>query len=352
MRIGLYFVVSLILLDVVIGSMFQGDAASPRDMSRPEQFLFEGRSVESKLRTMASFSASPRSAMRSGWVDDVYARAERVPGARADAARSTVYGLSFSNQLGRALAGIDAGLDVRLISGPAAPLSHSVYAYERDPEAAELEVVVLGILLDQLPALLSMHEGGVTFRLPHAYQYPRYIPDEDAPGWVEPVLRRYADFEAALAEPQRWAAFRDQLAAHDAYFGWILFDGTVFDRSFVVGLARRSWARHRQQDVELGWASDSGSEVLTTARALLSRFADLAGERGHRAVVILFNARGNAAAERALAAHLEAEHVLYVRSTPICPATDARNFVSDGHFSERCNAALARAVAERLALVR
>lgn len=348
LRVAVWILVCLVVLDVLAVGLFDRGQVEPRKMSRPQLYLFEGRAIETKLRAMAPFAEASASALRAGWVDDVYQRAELVPGASPGARSATIYGLSFSNQVGRALAAQEPGLSLRLVSGPAAPLSHSVYAYERDPEVRSMDIAVVGVLLDQLPALRAMHEGGVSFRLPHAYQLPRYRLEASELVLVEPVLRSFADFEHALAVPSAWAGFRDQLSADDDYFHGAVFDARPPQRSFVLGLARRSWARHRQLAIERGWESDPDSEVLATARALLSRFADLARAREQRVLVVLFNARGHAPAEHALAGHLARIGVPHVSSSPICPVTDARNFVGDGHFTERCNQALARAVAAEL----
>jgi hypothetical protein len=347
-RIALWLVLCLVVLDLLVVGLFDRGQAAPSDMSRPQLYIFGGRAIETKLRAMAPFSKANRSALRAGWVDDVYGRAERVAGASPGARSATVYGLSFSNQMGRALAAMEPGLSLRLVSGPAAPLSHSVYAFERDPEARSTDIAVVGVLLGQLPALRAMHEGGVTFRLPHAYQHPRYRLEDGELVLIEPALRSFADFERALAVPAVWAGFRDQLAAHDDYFDAAVFDARPPQRSFVLGLARRSWARHRQLEIERGWETDPDSEVLATARALLSRFAEVARARQQRSLVVLFNARGHALAESELAGHLARMGVPHVRSTLVCPATDARNFVGDGHFTKRCNEGLARVVAAEL----
>ena len=85
------------------------------------------------------------------------------------------YGMSFSNNVSRAMKTIDPRITLRLIAGPSAPPNYSFAAYNLDRGQHKADVVILGILASSVPGMSSI--TGMTWgsEVPAPFTFPKYV---------------------------------------------------------------------------------------------------------------------------------------------------------------------------------
>ena len=345
--------VFLAFADIAINALF-AMPSDPTQEPRPLQRFFDyGRSIEGKLRLMIGpEDASSHPLLRAAWIDQTAGSAgeEGWDLARnGQGLRIAVYGMSFVLNICREVASLDNTVVLRLLGGPNAPLSHSHALYMRDRGGRGADVVVLGVLASSVPALHSAAHMTWNFEAPSAYTYPRYWLAGGRLEQASSPVSSLKDLRAALLDPARWRAFRNDLRQQDAFFSPSLFDATVLDRSAIVRILRRSLAHRSKRAVidrfhdEHGFRAKSG--IVELAGALAVDFARAVNEDGSTPVILLINDLGYGDhLFRALAPALDAAGIAYVSTHEMAPVTDPANFVGDGHFTKITE----RVIAEQL----
>ncbi len=346
----IWTVAALAILDVGVGRLFPPtDPRSGRSGGRLVQYFNYGWSVEAKLRRMVGPSDAESAPITlAGWTGkpDVVHLAKDTGQAEPGWPEVSFYGMSFSNYVGEELVEQEPRLRVRLLAGPAAPPSHSFALFETD-RGADSEVVVLAILASSVHALQTTTGLTWQFEAPAPYTYPNYWTDGAGRLVSEPA--RFEDPAAlreALADPGLWATYLEDLRRRDGGYSDLLVPASPLDSSTIARLLRRavaqskqSWLRDRIRSADM-FRPDSG--VAATLSALTVKFAEMARELGKRPFVLLIEDRGyDGSLERLLGPTLRAEAVPYLNTHSVCPATDPRNFVSDGHFTTECNRKIA-----------
>src|SRR5271157_1223059 len=124
----------LVGFEVTVNSLFP----YPTDPRQPPSgrlvvYFDYGRSIEGKIRRLVGPTDETSGPLaNAGWIDgdDIAKQPDRA--SRSDAMLVSVYGMSFSSQVGTTMAELDPRITPRLFGGPAAPPNHSYASYQRD----------------------------------------------------------------------------------------------------------------------------------------------------------------------------------------------------------------------------
>ena len=286
--------------------------------------------------------------------NDRTAKGDRL---KALLARGAVF--AHEDLLDRAIADYDAALRldptlaVSTFDGPAAPPNHSFAGYMLEREQLDADVVVFGILASSVPKLPTLTMMTSTYEAPCVYTYPRYrlAGDELQATW--PTVVSLADLRAARNDPAKWNAYVNELAANDAYYAPYLLRSTWLDHSALARIAWRALAQRHLRTVGERYHTAAGytddPDLLPVLRQMVATFAKTAREDGRTPVVLLFNDRGYGDdLYRGVAPVLDRDHIPYVSSHTIAPATDHQNFVADGHFTPANDEKIAKAFVDLL----
>jgi hypothetical protein len=334
----LWAVLWIAAADLVLGRMFPLPTDSFEQPRGIQRFFSHGRSVEGKVRAMVQ----PDDA-RSAWIvpEGWLATLPRKPQPTAPSGPSQVlvasYGQSFTKRLLEAAAAVDKRIELRQLDAPSAPLGHSYAAYQRDRGRHQAQVVVIGVLSSALPLLTTMTPMTWGFESPYPYTYPRYTLNDGLLREWTPSIASLADFRGALADSSKWAAFRNELWAHDAAYRPWVFDQNILDRSVTGRLFRRAIGQRHQNEFLAGFHSGESFNnelgILDVAEALLTRFAETARADGRVPYVFLFDNRDQGdRLSRALGPRLRARSIPFLSSAEIAPAKQPASFSADGHF--------------------
>ena len=350
----IWTVLALLAADLVVGRVFRPPGSPTVEPSALQRYFEYGRSVQGKLRAMVGpDDASTAPVARAGWLrNPEFAAALKRP-TRSDHLLIAAYGQSFTKHIVEDAARLDPRVELRLLAGPAAPLSHSYALYDSDRQSHEAPVVVIGVLASALPQLATLTPMTWGFEAPTPYMYPRY---RVVGGRLEaraPPLQTLDDLRATLADPKRWAALRDLLATEDAAFDPVTFGEDLFDHLTLGRMVRRALGHQHQVSFTARYHDGSGFKnqdgIIDVARALLQDFGRTAVADGRLPIVLLFDDRGYAGhLDAVLARSLDEAHIAYLSSDPIAPASDLNNFVPNGHFTPAIDERLARAFLERV----
>ncbi|UUX96833.1 hypothetical protein [Aquabacterium sp. J223] len=347
------------LIDVAINLAFRVPA-DPRQKPGTLANYFEyGRSVEAKLRrSLGPDDERAADIAVAGWIDRDCTRA-----VKGEPGRTTIafYGMSFSNQVGDALAELDPSVHTVYFAGPSAPPNHSMGCFHlRQAKAGDAgddpaSVQVLGVLASSVKGLLSMTGATTGFEGPAPFTYPRYrLDDQGRLQATQPLVRSTADWREVMADPQRWGAFKQQLAQHDRFYDPLLFDAGVGDRSAIVRMLRRAWAQHSSRDLADSVLGPDGfsadPEIGPVLQALVLDFAQRSRAAGKRPVVLLLHdGQSGDALHRLLSPVLTAHGVDHVSTHEVAPTSDRANFIGDGHFTPLANLRIAAELRKQLA---
>jgi len=354
--IGVWMLATLAALDVAINVLFP----PPDDLnvapSRIRAYFEYGRSVEGKVARLIGASDLTAGPLASaGW-------RSRPPGPEVPTGPRpgsnlllANYGMSFSAQVGEALAKIDRKLTLRYWGGPAAPPNCAYAYYLADRGRHDADVVMLGVLSNRVAAMESTSGMNNSFEGPAPYTFPKY--ELDGSGnlrVIEPTIRTLAELRAALAEPGRRKALIAEMREHDAYYARYLFDRNILDSSALLRMIRRALAHRHDRAVESRTYTDAGyvaySVAVRSLRHMVKAFGASVRRDGKLPVVLLLHTRGYSDhLYTILADVLATDDIPYVSTHTICPANDSTNYIADGHFTPEANGRIARALADVLA---
>lgn len=343
----------LLLFDAAAGWFF-AVPSDPRQQAPALANYFDyGRSVAGKLeRLVGADDARSAPIVRAGWIDRECTRPPRpAPPGKIGV---TVYGMSFTQHVARAMHALDPRIHPDNRAGPGAPLSHSVACADavrvagRDPN----RIRIVGVLGSSLDRLLTL--GGLTtsFEAPMPFTFPRYRLAEGGNLTVEQPLVRGPD--GFRDRKQREAYFR-QLAADDLFYERWLMEADPADHSVVGRMLRRAWAQREAQRRLTRHVLPDGRhlspEVAEIAARLLLRFAQSARSEGAVPIVLLLADQTGAPdmLDRDLAPLLVKHRIAFVSSRAIAPNNDPGNFTADGHFTPEVDERLARRVLQLVA---
>ena len=338
----------LILLDAVIGFTTANPfVAAAGDVGRLGNYFNYGRSVEGKVQGMLNgVDAHPLA--KAGWIEAPSDQPRR-PGQEQDLLIAA-YGMSFAAHIVHGMADDDPRIAVRFAGGPGATLSHSYTMYLADRGHHDAKVVVLGILASSIPGLVTVSHMTWNFEAPSPHFYPRFQWKNGKLERYDPSIRSLDDLKLAVSDRRRWSALKSELAQHDAFYDPLVF-GSFLDESAVIRLARRGLGqRSKRLTLERfhdhsGFKNESG--MLDAMRGLVAAFVSDVRNDGKIPVVVAINDRGYSDhLHRVLAPGLVDSRALYFSTHELAPATEAGNFLADGHFVPAKDRLFARKLAE------
>ena len=347
----------LLLIDVGINYLFPYPKAVDIKPGQLANYFDYGRSIEGKIRRQIGVDDALSSAVsRAGWIKSLIEDAVPTrPGPDRNLLIAS-YGMSFSNHVVSAVARIDSRIDIRLLAGPGAPPNYAYAAYLLDRHHHEGKVVVLGVLASSVRGMGALSGMTWQFEGPAPYTFPKLTLSKKADEVLSEVwldARSLGEFRATLNDPIRWNRLVEQLREADDFYDPFLFHQNLLDESSLVRLFRRGWAKYQSGIIEGRIHNAKGfveeSSYVATLRTLVSQFAKTAREDGKLPVVLLLDTKGYFDhLDRILVPILERENIPYVSTNAICPASNAANFVSDGHFTEAANDKIAQATYQLL----
>lgn len=340
----------LVALDFAVGVMFRVPA-DPRVIPNSLQRYFDyGRTVEGKLRTMVKPNDElSGSIVVAGWIDSECHRTVPQPSGKAGV---SIFGNSYSGQLSDAMRKLNPSLSVERYLGPGAPPSHSYACFVKENSfgADHHDIQIIGITAGSLDRLEQMWGVTTSFEFPQPYTFPRYRlgPDGELTSH-EPSVRSPDDLRSILADRAKWNSWLNEVAANDYFYVSALTSADPADRTVVGRMIRRGFGQYISRRRASKLRGDDGKykapDIVTVLPKLVGSFAKIARQSGKRPMVVLFEEYGNGGVLMPiLGATLAHDRIEHVYSGDIVPASDLRNYASDGHFSPESNIRIARAV--------
>jgi hypothetical protein len=346
----LWTLAATILIDVAVGYVFRLPA-DPRTQGAALQNYFDyGRSIEGKLRRLVGKTPGGEAPIvTAGWLArECDVGTAPVPGKIG----FDIYGMSFTNQIADQMERLDPGLASRRFGGPAAPPNHSYACFLRrlagNRTLAPLQII--GVLASSVRRMETVTGLTTSFEGPMPFTYPRYSLTHD--GHLEgrmPSIRTEDDLRSALADPQKWRLFEEDLAAADYFYSTAIFKEDALDRSVMARMIRRAWGQHvmneRTDALRTRDGFSGAPDIMPVLRAMLIDFARKARERGARPIVILIEDRGyGGTISTPVAPTLEANKIEFISTSTLVAPNDSGNFVPDGHFTSAAFEKIAQAV--------
>jgi hypothetical protein len=349
----LWTIGALVLMDVAVDFAFRLPPDPRSEPSALQRYFDYGRSIEGKLRREVGSTPDQDAAIVSaGWLSDCDIATANPPGKLA----FDIYGMSFSDQIANQMVRLDPGLASQSFGGPSASVNHSYACFVRrvDAKRHRASIQILGILAGTIFRMETISGLTTSFEAPQPFTYPRYslAPDGQLVGYV-PSISSQEDLRGALADPVKWRVFRDELAAHDAFYSRFVFQADVFDHSVLARMIRRAWgqrvSRVRTAALQAAEGYSGAPDIAPVLGAMLVDFANKARAAGERPIVILIENQGYGGTLSPIAAPvLRSNHIDFISTSTIASPTDSSNFVADGHFIPAVTEKIARAILDLL----
>jgi hypothetical protein len=338
--VAAWTVLFLVAGDVAVNRLFP----LPRDprvapKGRLQVYFNYGWSIEAKIRRAVGNTDETSSLLAlAGWVDRAVEGSSPDPNVSSDDLLISCYGMSFSNDIATEMARLDSRIRLRLFGGPAAPPNHSYATYELD-RGGRSRVVILGVLGSSVQGLVT--NNGMTWRFegPAPFTYPLYFPRAAGLEAEWPMVRTLDDLRLRLSDRSLWQEYVSQLRATDAFYNEFLFRHNISDHSTLFRMIRRSMAQSWQSSRLARIHGPSGfvpeSPVVSSLQEIIAGFAASARREGKLPVALLIHDQGyRDHIYRALEPVLSRDRIPFLSTHTLCPDTDPRNFVPDGHFTE------------------
>jgi hypothetical protein len=347
----LWILFYLTIMDVGVNIIFR----FPIDpQNTPPSFLqdyFEcGRSVEGKLDRMTGHT-SPESngILGYGWIKNK--RYESLPNKAGDnQSLVAVYGMSHTKLLGESIAKVDSKYIIRDITAPGAPASWSFAAYEEDKVKHKADVVILGIMTENVQYLSATAGTTSYFDMSHPYTFPRYFVEDGQLKEIYPPFFTSEGYREYFFNLKKWGEYCDWLAKNDKFYDPILFKRSLTDMSAMLRVLRRAYSeRIKEKRVSQVYTREGfnlNSEEVVVLHGIVKAFAQSARKQKSLPIVYIVNneGRGNHL-YRALKPVLEANNIPFLSTHIICPPDDPRIFTGvNSHFIPSKDMELAREV--------
>lgn len=349
LQITLWIILYLVLIDIAVNIAFRFPANPQKTTPSFLQGYFEyGRSVEGKFDAMikaAQLQSEPT--LGYGWLkrksNDL--QPQKVG---KDHTLVAVYGMSHTKQLGEAMSHIDSKYIIRSITAPGAPVGWSFTAYDIDKYNHNADVVILGIMTDNI-ALLGATSGATTyFDLGHPYTFPRYFADKGQLKQKYPPFFTEEGFSEYFTDKNKWQEYRKWLAANDKFYNTFLFRKTRADHSAFLRVIRRAYADMIKKKITKNIYTKDGfnfnSEEIKILRAMIVEFSKNARAQKKTPVIYIVNNEGRSDhLYRAVQPVLEKYEIPFLSSHIICPPDDPKVYTGiNSHFKPAKDVELAK----------
>jgi hypothetical protein len=302
------------------------------------QYMWYGASYESKLRELANTPNLPKnSVLYAGWLGDGKLRS--LP----NDVDVTIYGMSFSANLGDAIRELRPQFTQRVVAGPGAPLSHTYAIYQVDKALRKTRFAVIGVTSGAVQEVLLMNRGSLFSDAPFPYFFPRYRMDGDRLVLGANSLINSADeLREAFNDPALWERQLAVLSANDSAYRRFFFARDFLDHSVLGRFLRRAMSKRHSADYSGKILGPDGfnreSEAPKLFRGLLRQMVRELRAENVKPIVVLFSLQGQGNYLYDLVADiLRDEAVPYVNSFDFCRSDDRDKYAPDMHFVHDCN---------------
>lgn len=335
----LWIIIFLFTLDAGLQFLLSLNIVQVKGIS---SFFNYGFSTEAKIQHLFHEKPiPPKSVLYAGWLNN---ETWKDQPANADVA---IYGMSFSNNIAHRLGQICDTLVIRQISGPSAPPSHSYAAYMLDKDQHSAKFVVLAILAGNLKYMLGITNDTIGWDFTLPCTYPRYHIVDDQLSTINPYINSFEELEKAMQSPEIWDRHLAQLSEYDNYYSSLLYPQNIFDKSILGRLIRRGLATRQNlnatSEIHNNRGFNEDHEAIAVLKKIIINFNTDARANNRIPIVALINNQGYADHLYQITKETLAEYQIPFLSThDICPATEPRNFIKDGHFTAACDIKIAR----------
>ena len=352
-KLGLWMLFWLVLMDVGINVLFpfpKDPTQTPNSLTR---YFNYGRSIEDKLNRMVQDTVENSDRIiGAGWISpDDWKGLPETPKAGDDLLIAE-YGMSFSNDIVRALKDIDDNITVRSIGGPSAPPNHTFAAFQADKANQQADVVIFGVLASSVMRMNSLSGMHWTYENPTPYTYPYYsLNSQNELEATMPVISSGDAFvEAFNRKDERWKQLKAQMRQHDQAFDSFIFYHNLTDRSAIVRLIRRGWASRQRHRVETDFFDpvtgfNPEAPTIKTLKVMLEEFVAQAKAAEQTPVILLINNQGYSdSLYQVLASHVNSLDAQVFSTHEVVSPDDPGNFLADSHYIPEANRKLAEAL--------
>jgi len=336
----LWIIFYLVLIDIGVNIIFK---FPPNPQKNPPSLLqgyFEyGRSIEGKFKKMAfaaQFQTDPT--LGYGWVE----RHENDSQPRIAEKNQTlvaVYGMSHTKLLADAMSKLNNKFVIRSICAPGAPVGWGYTAYSLDKDQHFAEIVIWGIMTDNVPFIGATLGATIYFDLGHPYTFPRYYVKEGTLKIISPPFLSQEGYHEYRNNRSKWQEYIEWLKMNDKFYDSFLFKEGLSDCSVFVRVIRRAYAETvREKAFNRVYTKDgfkSDSEEIVALRMMVEEFAESARKKKRLPVIYIVNNRGRGNhLYKALKPTLDEKKIPFLSSHFICPPDDPNSFIpSDPHFT-------------------
>jgi hypothetical protein len=335
-------------IDITLGLMFRRGGDPRVEPSSMQRYFDYGRSIEGKLRALVKPDDELSGPIVvAGWIDKgCHRTVENVPGSIG----ISIFGNSFSGQLADMLSQLDKLVSVERYLGPGAPPNHSYACFVKQSAFGgdHHHIQIIGITASSLPRMESIWGVTTSYEYPQPFTFPRYrLGPAGELISHEPSVRSPDDLRRILANPAAWNAWLTEVEAEDYFFVPGLTAMDMADKSVIARMIRRGFGQSISRS-RAAWLRGedrkiNARDIVDVLPKLISDFAKRVRESGGRPIIVMFEEYGQGGVLMPiLSAALTNEHIEYVSSAKLAPASDIRNYAADGHFAPEANAKIAQ----------
>ena len=349
-KVAIWFIICLILLDISLNFLFPYPANVLDQPSTLSSYFDYGRSIEGKVKRQVRATDETSAPLSlAGWLKSPEIQDLPTSPASEQDLLVASYGMSFSGQVSFAMKEIDPSITLRLVNGPTAPPNYAFAAYSLDRNRHKADIVILGILAGSVEALDSITAMNWNPEVPPPYTFPKYYLKEGKLQAIWPEIQSLEELRIALKDQGKWQSFVKQMQTHDRFFNLFIFKQNILDNSVLVRLIRRALAQKYlngvSQQIHNSKGFDPNWKQIPVLELIVQEFATTAKADGRLPIVLLLHNKGyDDHLFQLLKSTLEKNSIPYVSTHNIVPATDFKNFISDGHFTNEANQKIAKVV--------
>jgi len=325
-----------IFLQIMLSTTFFKD-------TKIDKYFNYGLSVETQLRNMVESELPPNSVLKAGWFN------RELNISKGEVSDITIYGMSFSNHISTQIKKIEQDITIRTISGPAAPLNHSYYAYQVDKHLDQSDIIILGILDSSIKNIAAMTNDTMGVDSPYGSFYPRYKLEGAILKPELSAINSFQELKDSLSDNLLWEKQLDILQENDSHYSKVIYCSNFLDLSIIGRLIKR-WYKIRHNNVISNQIHDNNgfdnnSDSIKIANQIVKNFAQEVRADESIPIILLFHTQGfSTHIYDALKDTLNIYNIDYVSTDKIFSTTDPQNFLPDGHFTEKNDEKIAQEV--------
>jgi hypothetical protein len=339
-----FFLLFLALFELLIWAAFTKTGLAEGSMRR---YLWYGTSFEAKLREMVNTPNQPDSSvLYAGWLGDD--RLRSLP----KEADLTVYGMSFSANLGKAISELRPQLSQRFVGGPGSPLSHTYSIYQVDKKLRRTRFAIIGVTSGAVQEVVLMSRGSLSPDVAFPFFFPRYKLDNGKLVLAaNSLINSAGELRAALDDPRFWERQLAVLAANDTAYRRFFFASDVLDNSVIGRFVRRGMGKRHAEAYSSKVLGPDGfhrdQEAPQLFRALLRQMVKEVRAENVVPIVALFSLQGDRNYLYSLVEDiLREEAVPYINSNDFCRSDDRGAYLPNLHFTHDCDLKFAQRTLE------